>query len=230
MMPDTPPESTPDATADALYEFPVYTAGERAADAIVHALGVIAGLVGAFWLLTVTAGRVSAAEMGSLIAYGAGLVGMLTASAAYHLTLPGRRKERLRRLDHSMIYVMIAGSYTPFTVNRLDGGTGLALCAAVWAVAAFGVGLKLLYPFRFERLSFALYLGLGWAVLSVAEPLWRSLAPSTLLLLAVGGIVYTVGAVIHTMERLPYHVPVWHALVVVAASCHFAAVAQEFVT
>ena len=218
-----------DSSSNSPYEFPVYTAGERAADAVVHALGVIAGLVGAFWLLTVTAGRVSAAEMGSLIAYGAGLVGMLTASAAYHLTPPGRRKERLRRLDHSMIYVMIAGSYTPFTVNRLDGGTGAVLCAAVWAVAAFGVALKLLYPFRFERLSFALYLGLGWAVLSVAEPLWRSLAPSTLLLLAVGGLVYTVGAVIHTMDRLPYHVPVWHALVVVAASCHFAAVAREFV-
>ena len=224
------PDTLPDSALDSRYEFPVYTAGERAADAIVHALGVIAGLIGAFWLLTVTAGRVSAAEMGSLVAYGAGLVGMLTASAAYHLTPPGRRKERLRRLDHSMIYVMIAGSYTPFAVNRLDGGTGLVLCAAVWAVAAFGVGLKLLYPFRFERLGFALYLGLGWAVLSVAEPLWRSLAPSTPLLLAVGGIVYTVGAVIHTMDRLPYHVPVWHALVVVAASCHFAAVAQEFVT
>lgn len=219
----------PDSSSNSSYEFPVYTAGERAADTVVHAIGVIAGLIGASWLLMVTAGRVSAAEMLSLAAYGAGLIGMLTASAAYHLTPPGRRKERLRRLDHAMIFVMIAGSYTPFVVNRLDGGLGTALCAAVWGVAAFGVWLKLCFPFRFERLGFALYLGLGWAVLSVAEPLWRSLAPSTLLLLAVGGIVYTVGAVIHTFDRLPYHVAVWHTFVVVAAACHFAAVAGEFV-
>ncbi|MBP2314180.1 PAQR family membrane homeostasis protein TrhA [Azospirillum soli] len=215
--------------ADASHDFPVYTARERAADLIVHALGVIAGLVGASWLLSVTAGRVSAAEMASLVAYGAGLVGMLTASAAYHAARPGPRKAMLRRIDHAMIYVMIAGSYTPFTVNRLDGASGPVLGVAVWAVALGGVVLKLVAPWRYERLGFALYLGLGWAILSVAGPMWRSLAPTTLALLAVGGVIYTVGAVIHTKQHLPYHVPVWHALVVVAAACHFAAVAREFV-
>ncbi|WP_448206048.1 PAQR family membrane homeostasis protein TrhA [Azospirillum sp. sgz302134] len=211
------------------HQFPVFTTGERVADTLIHALGVASGLVGAAWLLTATAGRVSATEMLSLVAYGVGLVGMLTASAAYHLTRPGPRKAVLRRIDHAMIFVMIAGSYTPFTLNRLQGTAGITLGIAVWTVALAGAAMKLVRPWRFERLGLALYLALGWAILSVAEPLWRSLAPATLVLLAVGGIVYTVGAVIHTMEHLPYHVPVWHALVVVAASCHFAAVAREFV-
>ena len=148
-------------TQDGLFDFPVHTAGERAADALIHALGVIAGLVGAAWLLTVTAGRVSAAEMVSLVAYGFGLVGMLSASAAYNLSRPGPRKAILRRIDHAMIYVMIAGSYTPFTLNRLDGEVGVALGVAVWAVALGGAALKLLAPWRFERLGFMLYLGLG---------------------------------------------------------------------
>ncbi|KAA0676551.1 PAQR family membrane homeostasis protein TrhA [Roseomonas genomospecies 6] len=214
---------------DPSFEFPVRTAGEHAADAVVHAIGVIAGLIGASWLLVVTAGHVSATEMVSLAAYGAGLVGMLSASAAYNLAPPGRRKAVLRRIDHAMIYVMIAGSYTPFTLNRLDGAAGIPLGVAVWVVALGGVALKLFASWRYERLGFVLYLGLGWAILSVAEPLWRSLAPETLLLLSVGGVVYTVGAFIHTMDRLPYNIPVWHALVVIAASCHFAAVAREFV-
>ena len=214
---------------DSFVEFPIRTAGERAADAVIHAIGVIAGLIGASWLLAVTAGHVSTTEMVSLAAYGAGLVGMLTASAAYNLTPPGRRKAVLRRIDHAMIYVMIAGSYTPFTLNRLDGAAGIALGVGVWVVALGGVALKLFAPWRFERLGFVLYLGLGWAILSVAEPLWRSLSPATLVLLLAGGVVYTVGAFIHTMDRLPYNIPVWHGLVVVAASCHFAAVVREFV-
>ena len=96
-------------------------------------------------------------------------------------------------------------------------------------MALGGVALKLFAPWRFERLGFVLYLGLGWAILSVAEPLWRSLSPATLVLLLAGGVVYTVGAFIHTLDRLPYNIPVWHGLVVVAASCHFAAVVREFV-
>ncbi len=209
---------------------PVCTAGERAADALVHALGLTAGLAGASWLLSAAlTAHAPAVERLSLAAYGAGLVGMLAASAAYHLSRPGRLKEMLRRIDHAMIFVMIAGSYTPFTLNRLAGGTGVALCTTVWTVALGGVGLKLAFPRRFERLGFALYLALGWAILSVAGPLLESMAPATLLLLGAGGIIYTVGAVIHTRENLPYHTALWHALVVAAASCHFAAVAREFV-
>lgn len=214
---------------DQFHHFPSYTTWERRADALVHVLGVTAGVVAVVWLLTTVAGRVTSDVMISLSVYGAGLMGMLTASAAYNLAPVGRGKERLRRIDHAMIYVMIAGSYTPFLLGRLKGAIGLLLFAAVWSAASSGSGLKLAFPRRFERAGFALYLGLGWAALPVIGPLSESLSAEAFNLLLAGGVLYTVGAGVHLMTNVRFHNAVWHALVVVAAGCHFAAIVTEFV-
>jgi hemolysin III len=212
-------------------DFPIYTTGERKADAIVHGLGIAAGGAGAVWMVIMAAKRTSGVEFLSLAVYCLGLAGMLGASALYHLTPPGRGKEMLRRIDHAMIFIMIAGSYTPYAVNRLgEGGQGMILCAAVWGVALAGVVLKLAFPRRFERAGFFLYLALGWAIAVVARPLSLSVSDTTLLLLVIGGVIYTVGALIHLLEHLPYHNPVWHALVLVAAACHYKALTLEFLS
>ncbi|MBK1842420.1 hemolysin III family protein [Azospirillum sp. YIM B02556] len=209
------------------HQFPVYSVGERRADAVVHAVGVTAGIAGFIWLLNagVFSGTVPLHTAWALTIYGLGLVGMLTASAAYNLAPPGFGKALLRRIDHAMIFVMIAGTYTPFTLGL---GQGIGLGGAVWGGAAFGAALKLRFPGRFHRLGLALYLGLGWAVVTALEPLGSALSASALRLLIAGGLLYTVGVVFHLMDRMPYNNAVWHLMVLAAAGCHFAAVAMAF--
>ena len=124
-----------------------------------------------------------------------------------------------------MIFVMIAGTYTPFTLGL---GQGIGLGGAVWGGAAVGATLKLRFPGRFNRLGLALYLGLGWAVVTALEPLGTALSTPALWLLIAGGLVYTIGVVFHLMERMPYNNAVWHLLVLAAASCHFAAITVAF--
>ncbi|WP_042442289.1 PAQR family membrane homeostasis protein TrhA [Azospirillum sp. B510] len=204
-------------------QFPVYSVGERRADAAVHAIGVTAGIAGFLWLLEagLFSGTVPLHTALALTVYGLGLVGMLTASAAYNLAPPGFGKALLRRVDHAMIFVMIAGTYTPFTLGL---GQGIGLGGAVWGGAAVGAALKLRFPGRFDRLGLALYLGLGWAVVTALEPLGSVLSAPALWLLVGGGLLYTVGVAFHLMDRMPYHNAIWHLMVLAAAACHFAAV------
>lgn len=222
------PQGRAGAGSDGYAAFPVYSDAERRADAVVHILGVSAALVGGAWLLAAVAGEASTLELLALAVYSAGLAGTLTTSALYHMTPPGWWKERFRRADHAMIFIMIAGSYTPLSLTRLADGGGPALCAGVWAIAMAGVAFKLLYPRRMERVSIALYLGLGWAMLMWAPTLIRAVSDSTALLILAGAIVYTVGVVFHMRGRAYANVA-WHALVLVGAACHFAAMTVEFV-
>ncbi|AWK85383.1 PAQR family membrane homeostasis protein TrhA [Azospirillum thermophilum] len=212
--------------------FPDYSPSERRADALIHIVGVTAGLLGAAWMSIeiIEADGLPARTAWSLATYGLGLIGMLVMSASYNMARPGPRKALLRRLDHAMIFVMIAGTYTPFTLSGLEGRPeGLLLCAAVWSVAAVGVLLKLFFLHRFERLGLVLYLGLGWAVVTVAGPLSTRLSGTALWLLAIGGVLYTFGVIFHLLQRMPYHNAVWHFMVLAAAVCHFSAVMVEFV-
>lgn len=208
--------------------FPTYTRAERLADAIVHGIGVPAGVIAAVWLLVVAAGHGDAPVIASLAVYAAGLIGMLTASALYNLTPPGRTKAILRRIDHAMIFVMIAGSYTPFVVNALGAGFGITLAVVVWIGALTGVVLKVAFPHVNDRLSLALYLGLGWTIVVAVEPLAGAVSATTLWLLVIGGLLYTGGTLLHVWERLPFNNAGWHVAVLGGAGCHFAAVLLEF--
>jgi hemolysin III len=200
-----------------------YSAAERIADGSVHVVGVVASLVAATALM-IAASRLPAASIASLAVYGFGLIAVFACSAAYHLTTQGRLKALLRRFDHAAIYVKIAGTYTPFAV-MMGNAAGLALLAAVWAITAFGATAKLLWPQRLVRTSYVLYLAQGWAIVAAFGPFASAVSARTLLLLlVVGGLTYTVGVVFHLWERLPYHNAIWHALVVAASACHFAAI------
>jgi hemolysin III len=205
--------------------FPEYTLRERIADGCVHAVGVAASLVALFVLLFIGVESNALLWALSLTVYGLALVATFGFSAGYNLVIrPPRLKEWLRRFDHAAIFLMIAGTYTPLVLIKMNTPWGLGLLAVVWTMAAIGIALKLLAPRFLEGLSTALYLVQGWAVLAAWDPLMSALPGRVLTLLVVGGVLYTIGVVFHLWERLPYSNAIWHGFVLSAASCHFAAV------
>jgi hemolysin III len=213
---------------DGRYRFPAYTRAERALDNAVHLIGLPAALAAVAWLLALACDRGSFLLVGSVAVYAVGLLGMLAASAAYHLTPPGPRKEVLRRLDHAMIFVMIAGTYTPFALNALAPIHGPAVCAAMWTAAGIGVVLKLAMPRRFERLGLLRCLVMGWAVVGFIPALAERLPRAGLHLLFAGGLAYTLGAALYTRNRWRFHTAGWHILVLVGAGLHVGAVRIAF--
>lgn len=204
--------------------FPAYSARERIADGLIHALGLGASLCAVTALMVVALPDTGPLAVVSLAIYGLGMLATFSASAGYNLTSRPDLKAVLRRLDHAAIFVMIAGTYTPFALVSLGGLSGILLCLFVWLVAAVGIAVKLLLPGRFERASIVLYLALGWSILAVLEPLISAVSMTTLILLGLGGLVYSTGVAFHLWHRLPYHNAIWHALVLAAAGCHYAAV------
>jgi hemolysin III len=206
--------------------FKVYTASEHVADVAAHVAGVACGLAGAIALMLTAASGDALVVAGALL-YATGLISMFSFSAAYNLCPPSPAKEMLRRLDHAAIFVMIAGTATPFVMNRVGGAWGFGLLAAIWIAAFLGVAMKVLFPRRWERLSIALYVGLGLSILLVGEQLTRVIAPSSLALLVAGCVIYLVGIVFHLWERLPFQNALWHWLVLLAAALHYSAIIQE---
>ncbi len=203
--------------------FPTYTSAERTADAAVHLAGVLFGVVGAFALIFAAAGRVPVRDVAGLGVYSVGLIGMFTASASYNLIDRPTRKEWLRRIDHAVIFVMIAGSYTPFAL-KIGGETGLWLLCAVWAIAIFGVVAKLAFPRKLDRISLVLYLAQGWCILFALGPLVEAIPSSSTNLLLIGGVIYSAGVIFHLLERMPYHNVVWHVFVLGGAIAQYASI------
>lgn len=205
-------------------QFPQYTARERLADGCIHAVGVAASLAGLVALLVVAVQSRAALWIVGLTIYGVALVAMFTCSAGYNLIVRPKVKAVFRRLDHAAIFLMIAGTYTPFVLIKMNNGTGYALLAVVWTMAALGIAIKLIAPRYLEGVTTALYLVQGWAVIVAWHPLVSAVPERAALLLMIGGVLYTVGVVFHLWERLPYQNAIWHGFVLAAASVHFAAV------
>lgn len=204
--------------------FPDYTIRERVADGCIHIIGVTASLVALTALLVIGVQSKTTLWVVSLTIYGLALVATFSCSAGYNLVVRPKLKEVLRRLDHAAIFLMIAGTYTPFILIKMHTPWGLGLLAVVWTMAILGIAIKLFAPRFLEGLSTALYLVQGWAVLAAWEPLMSALPGRVLTLLMVGGVLYTIGVVFHLWERLPYQNAIWHGFVLSAAGCHFAAV------
>lgn len=198
--------------------------GERIVDLWVNGLAIVAGFVGVIVLMAVAIPQGSPRLTVSLLVYSLGLLAMLICSAVYNARSAWPRNDLLRRLDHAAIFMMIAGTYTPFLAVKMDGGWGRWLLLYVWAVAGLGVALKLIWVKRFERLSVMLYLFLGWTILVAIEPLAASASLPAIVLLAAGGILYSVGVLFHLWKRLAYQQPIWHGFVAAGAACHYAAV------
>ncbi len=194
-------------------------------DGAIHVCAIVAGLIGAVALLVYASLRGGAADVAVVAIYSAGLLTMLGCSCAFNLGRFTRHRHRLQQLDQAAIFLMIAGTYTPFTVLDLEGAWSWSFTSLVWSIAAFGILLRLLHGRLFDRLSVGLYLLLGWISLVALSPLYHALDTPTLLLLGVGGALYTTGVIFHLWERLPFQNAIWHGFVVAAAATHFAAVA-----
>jgi hemolysin III len=200
-----------------------YSPREYAADRVIHVFGVIACLAGAVWLMSTALHRGQVNLVAGLGLYAVGLVLMPTVSAAYNLAA-GALKQRLRAWDHATIFIMIAGTYSPLCLVALPLDQGLAPFCFIWAVALAGACIKLCCPGRFERLSIALYLALGWTFVWLWRPLSAAMPHAGLALLVAGAVVYTIGVGFHLAHRLRFHNAIWHALVLVGVGCHFLAI------
>ena len=205
-----------------------YSPREHAVDLAIHVLGIVFAINAALWLLWHVTGF---SVLVSVSVYCAGLLAMIIASATYNLW-PSHQpaKQWLRRLDHSAIFIMIAATYTPFAANRLAHPAGNIVLAAIWLCATFGIVIKVLFPRRFELASIALYIAMGWMIVTVIRPLAASLAALDFWLLVAGGIVYSAGIAFYAIERIPFHKAIWHGFVLAAAMLHFMAIALEFAT
>ena len=210
------------------YDFPRYDRTEFLADRAVHFVGILGALGGVAWLISRLPPEASAKLIISIWIYGFGLLGMLTASALYNLNLAaaGHVKARFRRLDHAMIFVMIAASYTPFALNAFPESSGHLLFVIIWSVAIAGIMLRSLAVPQFDRLSLGLYIGMGWIILGFLPTLVSSVTECSLVLLIFGGIVYSVGALFHAWGRVRFNNAIWHVTVLFGAALHFGAVVQ----
>lgn len=207
-------------------EFPRPTPTERLADAVLHALGLALALVACATLPMPAAPRAEPPLFAALALYAAGLVAMFACSALFNLTPCGSWKRLFRRFDQAAIFLMIAGTYTPFALVAIGGAWGTGLLAFVWAATAGGMAAKLM-GIRWPRwLSTGTYLLLGWSVVVALGPLSAGLSAVGLGLLVAGGVLYSLGVVFHLWTRLPYHTAVWHGFVLAAAACHYLAVLE----
>lgn len=197
--------------------------GEEIANSVSHGVGLLAALVGLPFLL------LGAGRHGTLALIGAGVFGTTMAllyltSTVYHALAPTRAKRVFQLLDHGAIYLLIAGTYTPFTLGVLRGPWGWTLLGLIWALALAGIVLKSVVGIRYPRLSTAIYLGMGWMVLAAAEPLVLRVPGWGLFWLAAGGLAYTAGVGFYAASRLRYRHFIWHLFVLAGTGCHFVAV------
>lgn len=201
-----------------------FSTGEEIAHSVAHgvaALGSVAGLV----LLVVRAARVGGAQLVvGVTIFGASLVLLFLASTLYHALTPRRAKRVFELLDYAAIYVLIAGTYTPFTMSVLGGGWGWSLFGVSWALAVAGIFYEVVLKRPSPKLSLIFYLLMGWLMIVAIKPLASVMVPEALWLVGAGGIAYTGGAVFYAWRGFPYHHLVWHVFVMIGAGCHYACV------
>lgn len=197
---------------------------EHAADGIVHAVGIAAALIGGGLLVAVALANrgVPMATAGAI--YALCLMAMLAASAVYNLTRPSRYRRLLRRIDEAAIFLMIAGSYTPFTVKLLPPEVAVGVTAAIWVAALAGAAGKVLWPNLSDRAWCVIYLAFGWLAVIVLGPVVPTLPPLAVALLIVAGVVYSGGVLLYLNHAIPFRRALWHGCVILGAAGHYAAV------
>jgi len=200
-----------------------YTAAEELAHSLTHGVGLLLGIAALVLMVVFAAQRGSPIHVVSCAVYGSTLVVLYAASTFYHALPPGRGKRVFGILDHAAIFLLIAGTYTPFALVTLSGGFGWSLFGVIWGLAIGGIVLEAVSRGRMRRLQLLFYLVMGWGVVAAARPLVRELATPGLVLLATGGMAYTLGVIFFVWRR-PFHHAVWHVFVLAGSICHFFAV------
>ncbi len=204
--------------------YPIYARSERIADGTMHAIGVLGALTGAIVLVAWSAGVAAPGQVAAIAVYGATLIATFAASAMYHFTPWEHVRPLLRRFDHAAIYLKIAGTYTPLVV-MIGSGFAYAVLAIVWTLAVVGMVLKLFFWRTPGKFGPALYLVMGWLSLALIWSLWPIVPVSAMVLMALGGFLYTAGVPFYASETMKFSIAIWHGFVVAASGCFFAAIA-----
>lgn len=202
----------------------LYSAAEELAHVLTHGLGAVLAVAALVALVIKAALYGNVWHVVACSVYGATLVLMYTGSTLYHSATDTRAKSILRVIDHSLIFLMIAGTYTPFTLVTLRGPWGWSLFALTWTLTVVGLVFKLIHTGRYERLSLAIYLAMGWSVLVALQPLIEALPIGGLLLLAGGGLTYSLGALFYAWRSLPFNHAIWHGFVLLGGTLHYFAI------
>jgi len=200
-----------------------YSVAEEIANAVSHGSGVVASLVGLPFLVVVAAGRGAAAVTGAAI-FGAAMLILYLVSTLYHALPERRAKSIFHAFDHCAIYLLIAGTYTPFTLTVLRGAWGLSLLVLIWTLAVLGILLKSTGRLNHVGWSNAFYLLMGWLVLVAIWPLCRNLPSAGIAWLVAGGLLYTLGVPFYAAKRMPWAHFIWHLFVLGGTTCHYFAV------
>jgi hemolysin III len=197
---------------------------EEVANTITHGIGLLLSVVGFVVLLVLAALRGTAWHIVACSIYGATLICLYTASTLYHAVISPRVKRALRIFDHSAIYLLIAGTYTPFLLVSLRGPWGWSLFGVIWGLALAGVLFKFWFVERFVILSTAVYIAMGWLVVIAAKPVITHVPSTALIWLLAGGLAYTGGVIFFAAKRIPYSHAIWHLFVLAGSICHYFAV------
>lgn len=201
-----------------------YSLGDEIASSVIHGIGIVLSIAGLATLVAFAALHGNALTVVACAVFGTSLVLLYTASTLYHSITLKAAKPALRAFDHIAIYVLIAGTYTPFTLIALPGAWGWGLFLAVWSLALVGSALELGLFERYRKLSVLLYVGMGWIGMIAFEPLSEHLHAGGVALLIGGGVAYTLGVPFYLWRKLPYHHTLWHLFVLAGSVLHFFAV------
>ncbi|MBB4084229.1 hemolysin III [Brevundimonas lenta] len=200
------------------------TPAEKTADLVVHVIGLTLAAIGGIVLAVLAAIYSGIGAVMATATYAACLIAMLTASTVYNLTRPCAARPVLRRLDEAAIFLMIAGSYTPFTTQRFEGGWVIGFTLLVWAVGLSGAFAKMLLPRLSDAFWSAVYVAFGWLAVIALKPMIDTVHPVALTLLVIGGLIYTAGVFVFISPRVRFRRAIWHGFVVTGATVHWAAV------
>ena len=202
-----------------------YSDIEERANAITHGLGVVLGVVGLILLLIRAFDyQADMLTVASMAIYGSSIILLFLASTLYHSITTEKTKRLLKTLDHCAIYLLIAGSYTPFLLVGLRTPLAMGLMAVIWGIALVGITMKIAFVYRFKRLSLFIYLAMGWLSLIVVYQLAMNIEIGGLVLLALGGVIYSLGVIFYVTKRIPYNHAIWHLFVLAGCACHFFAI------
>ncbi len=201
-----------------------YAPTEERLNILSHATGLVLSLVGLVLLVTRAATLGTTVHVVSFGIFGTSLVLLYAASTIYHSSTEPDARIRLRTVDHAAIYILIAGSYTPFTLTVLHGAVGWILFAASWSMAAIGIVLKLFFTGRFNLVSTLMYVFMGWVIVFAIKPLIAALPSEGMFWLIAGGLSYTLGAAFYAIKKMPFGHAVFHFFVLAGSACHFVAV------
>lgn len=201
-----------------------YTLGEEIANSITHGIGALLSIPGLVVLVLFASWYGGVWEIVSFSIYGTTLFLLYLASTLYHSFQRPQIKRILRIVDHSSIYLLIAGTYTPFLIVAIRGTLGWTMLVVVWGLAVLGIAFKALFIHRFQVLSTLAYVGMGWLCVVAWNEMVTNLPPQSLMLLGLGGASYTIGVIFYAWQKMPYNHAVWHLFVLGGSACHYFAI------